>query len=97
MPVTPDPSQLLTCQMRDLLRDLGLPISGDKATMVARHKRLVLLEAASSDRETPLPRSDLIRQVKKWEVRNISNTGFFIFRFCVVILWIKIAPPGSPA
>ena len=38
--------------------------------MVARHKRLVLLDAASNDREMPLPRSELVRQVLSWEVRD---------------------------
>lgn len=37
--------------------------------MSARHRRLVLLDVSSSDREVPLPRSELIRQVAVWEVR----------------------------
>lgn len=38
--------------------------------MVARHKRLALLHAANDDREFPLSRRDLIRQVASWEVRE---------------------------
>lgn len=36
--------------------------------MIARHKRLALLDAASSDREVPVPRRELLRQVASWEV-----------------------------
>ncbi|CAN0075172.1 unnamed protein product, partial [Ectocarpus fasciculatus] len=53
--------------MKALLVRVGLPAGGSKAAMVARHKRLVLLSAASNDREVPLPKAELLRQVAAWE------------------------------
>ncbi|CAM9620456.1 unnamed protein product [Ectocarpus sp. 12 AP-2014] len=54
-------------KMKALLIRIGLPVGGGKAAMVARHKRLVLLSAASNDREVPLPKAELLRQVAAWE------------------------------
>lgn len=58
--------------MKALLIRVGLPTGGGKTAMVARHKRLVLLSAASNDREVPLPKGELLRQVAAWEVREGS-------------------------
>lgn len=54
--------------MKQKLLDVGLPVTGGKVAMIARHKRLALLDAASGDREVPVPRRELIRQVASWEV-----------------------------
>lgn len=54
--------------MRELLRKAGLPSDGNKETMMMRHKRLVLLDDCNADREVRQPRSELIKEVKKWEV-----------------------------
>lgn len=56
--------------MRSILKEIGLPNGGTKAAMVDRHKRLALLEAASRDREVPVSRRELIRQVASWEVSD---------------------------
>lgn len=55
-------------QLRQNLRELGLPHTGNKAAMVARHKRLVLLDAAAADMENPTPRAELVRKVAAWSV-----------------------------
>lgn len=41
--------------------------------MVERHKRLALLDAASNDREVPVKRRELIRQVAVWEVSEAQE------------------------
>lgn len=55
-------------QIKQKLIEVGLPVGGGKAAMVERHKRLALLDAASNDREVPVHRRELIRQVASWEV-----------------------------
>lgn len=62
------PHRVLHRQLRQKLLDVGLPVGGGKAAMISRHKRLALLDAASGDRDVPVPRRELIRQVDIWEV-----------------------------
>lgn len=61
---------MIRCQLKQKLLEVGLPVGGGKAAMISRHKRLALLDAASSDREVPVPRRELIRQVASWEVSD---------------------------
>ncbi|KAG0180560.1 E3 ubiquitin-protein ligase rad18 [Apophysomyces sp. BC1021] len=54
--------------LKTILRELGLPDSGDKKQMIWRHKEYVTLYNANADSPNPAPASILLRQLHDLEL-----------------------------
>ncbi|CAN0397042.1 unnamed protein product [Discosporangium mesarthrocarpum] len=51
-------------KLRELLTKVGLKADGNRGAMISRYKHLTLLDAAECDKESPRPRSQLVREVR---------------------------------
>jgi E3 ubiquitin-protein ligase RAD18 len=54
-------------KLRGLLAELGLPTYGNRSLLSTRHKEYVNLHNANIDRPHPQSRTDLIRQLERWD------------------------------
>ncbi|KDQ59637.1 hypothetical protein JAAARDRAFT_153620 [Jaapia argillacea MUCL 33604] len=62
-------------QLRELLLDHHLPVSGDRSTWITRHQRWVMLWNANLDKSPNLRKSanDLRSELKKWEAEKTGK------------------------
>lgn len=60
-------------QMRELLRDLGLPDHGDKSLRVWRHKEYVTLYNANYDSDSPVSASVLLQRLASIEHSQMNS------------------------
>jgi E3 ubiquitin-protein ligase RAD18 len=61
-------------QLRALLCEYGLPTSGNKSLLSARHKEYVSLYNSNLDRSQPLSQQELVRLIERWD--SIQNNPF---------------------
>lgn len=69
-------------QLRQKLKDIGLPTQGDKQALMNRHRRFVTLYNAECDVLEPRPVSELLRQVEREErekTRVSSSQSIFTY------------------
>ncbi|KAJ4488566.1 hypothetical protein J3R30DRAFT_3794053 [Lentinula aciculospora] len=62
--------------VRELLREHGLPTTGDRKTMIARHQRWVIIFNANLDRTRGMRKSLTIlrRELRDWETQQKNKT-----------------------
>lgn len=60
-------------QMRELLRDLGLPEHGDRALKIWRHKEYVTLYNANYDSDSPVSAHVLIQRLASIEQSQMNG------------------------
>ncbi|KAF7730812.1 E3 ubiquitin-protein ligase rad18 [Apophysomyces ossiformis] len=59
--------------LREILRGLGLPDTGDKKQMIWRHKEYLTLYAANADSQNPVSASVLLRQLQELESAYVHS------------------------
>ena len=60
-------------QIKDLLKQSGLPVHGDRDQLIRRHTEYVLCVQADNDRVHPVGKDELVREIMKKESKQNSN------------------------
>ncbi|XP_068249785.1 E3 ubiquitin-protein ligase RAD18-like [Palaemon carinicauda] len=68
-------------QLRQMLKEVGLPINGDKQQLSNRHRRYTTLYNVECDAAEPRPVQELLRQVEREEKEEARGTTKSIFSY----------------
>lgn len=61
-------------ELKRMLKDAGLPVTGTVSAMQKRHQQYVLLHNANVDRAKPKPASAIVNDVLRWE-KNLDSAN----------------------